>query len=143
MTDARQRPFGSILPKKFDLNENIRLLYQKLREIEEVQDLIDHPGWKRVQNVLLSHIEMMEHKGLGMMSRPDKYKEELVGVYALRTALLTVLSMLEAPDESRKALMKTLEQNLQHAKRTSTLPRASSLGITQPMVNAPNERQRQ
>lgn len=117
--------FGSVFPKKTDLETQVERLYQVLGSIEERRALANSKGWKAVQRALLELIIENEQNIVVHCHNPVRYERELLYWRASRDAYLGLLGMLELdPDEGDK-VMEALERRLEIMKAITGYPRPS------------------
>ncbi len=132
--------FGSVTQPALDLNEGIRELKSSLAYIEEVQAMSEHPGWKHVQEMLLDLVAQADSAIVAHCHQPDKHRDYLIRLSALRESYMTLVDLVQAPAEQKEGLIARLYKRLNILEGTSSQPRASEMDITHPMADGPPER---
>lgn len=126
--------FGSVFAPQFNLEEHINSLRIELADIGEVRDLAHHSGWRKVQHLLLDLIDACGDRIIELAERPQENIKFLQLLACQRTAYVTLIDFVNAPETKEGKVLETLEKRLKQLRETTGLPRASDMERTRPMV---------
>ncbi len=130
--------FGSVLRRKFNLEDTISRLYAEVSGIHGIDQLAAHDGWKRLQGHLLVRIKSMEAYILDAAREPEKNATVLTEAVAARDVFRAFIAIFDNEVRTSKNRSLQITKYLKLLEETRGLPRPSELE-TSPEV-PPSER---
>lgn len=81
--------------KKYSLQAEIDLLFEKIRDISDLRVTVATPGWQQVRQTMTDWVVSYDTSIIALAANPEKYKQELITKYALRTICQGLLDAME------------------------------------------------
>lgn len=135
MIDKARKMFGSVLPRKFDLEDTISRLYAEVSGIHGIDQLAAHDGWKRLQGHLIVRAQELGSFILEAAREPEKNATALIEAIAARDVFLAFVGIFDSECRTSKNRSKHLTKHLKLLEETRGLPRPSELE-TSPEVSS-------
>ncbi len=124
MGDKPKVPFGSVMPQ-IDLETRLKQLHEQLAEVEDLRELSESRPWRKMRELLLSHIGDCEREIVSASSDPVKNQVLLIETKAFHDALAAIVLMQDQLPDKAVSLRAEISQKLEILKQTENLPRPS------------------
>lgn len=90
------RNLSSVFGKKsYNLQEEIRLLYSQLEDIEKIKEMVAGDGWEIIKSGMMRIVSGYDVSIQELSNDPEKNKTAITGKIAMRSALMGLIGCVD------------------------------------------------